>query len=86
MGERGSHSLGCNAMSQVCKSVSAACGHISRAAFARAAKRLGLSEELCQIADAVLVKGYRQSIVARQAGVSRQRVHVVCRQLLDEIN
>lgn len=73
-------------MSQHFKTVSEACGHISRAVFVKAARRLGLSPESYRIADEVFLKGYRQATVARHAGVTRQRVHSVCRELLDEIN
>ncbi|MFX3569330.1 TrfB-related DNA-binding protein [Ralstonia mannitolilytica] len=73
-------------MSKIFKTVSAACGHVSRAAFVKAARRLGLSSESYRIADEVFLKGYRQATVARHVGVSRQRVHSVCRELLEEIN
>lgn len=73
-------------MSQIFKTVSAACGHVSRAVFVKAARRLGLSSESYRIAEEVFLKGYRQATVARHVGVSRQRVHSVCRELLEEIN
>ena len=78
--------LRCKGMSQIFKTVSAACGHVSRAVFVKAARRLGLSSESYRIADEVFLKGYRQATVARHVGVSRQRVHSVCRELLEEIN
>lgn len=68
------------------KTVAAACGRVSRAVFVKAAKRLGLSPESYRIADEVFLKGFRQATVARHVGVSRQRVHSVCREMLDEIN
>jgi len=73
-------------MSYKFKTVSAAYGHVSRAVFVKAARRLGLSPESYRIADEVFLKGYRQATVARHAGVSRQRVHSVCRDVLNEIN
>ncbi|WP_265283447.1 hypothetical protein [Verminephrobacter aporrectodeae] len=73
-------------MSRTFETVSAACGRVSRAVFAKAARRRSLSFESYRIADEVFLKGYRQATVARHAGVSRQRVHSVCRELLEEIN
>lgn len=68
------------------KSVLDACGKVSRAVFVKAAKRLDLSPESYRIAEEVLVLGFRQSVAARHAGVSRQRAHSVCRELVDAIN
>lgn len=34
----------------------------------------------------VFVHGFRQAVVARRIGVSRQRVHKVCAGLLETIN
>ena len=73
-------------MCLIYETVSAACGHVSRAVFVKAARRLGLTSESYRIADEVFLKGYRQATVARHVGVSRQRVHSVCRELLAEIN
>lgn len=66
--------------------VAAACGRIPRAVFMKAAGRLRLSPESYRIADEVFIQGFRQATVARHVGVSRQRVHSVCRDVLDEIN
>jgi predicted DNA-binding protein (UPF0251 family) len=66
--------------------VAAACGRIPRAVFMKAARRLRLSPESYRIADEVFIQGFRQATVARHVGVSRQRVHSVCRDVLDEIN
>ncbi|MBP9714753.1 MAG: hypothetical protein KBD60_13885 [Sterolibacterium sp.] len=60
-------------MSQIFKTVSAACGHVSRAVLVKAARRLALSPESYRIADEVFLKGCRQASVARHVGVSRQR-------------
>lgn len=67
-------------------SVMAACGNVPRAVFLKAARCLRLSADSYRMADEVLVKGYRQATVARHVGVTRQRVHSVCRDVLDEIN
>jgi hypothetical protein len=73
-------------MSPNFKTVAAACGRVSRAVFVKATRRLGLSPESYRIADEVFLKGFRQATVARHVGVSRQRVHSVCREVLVEIN
>jgi len=73
-------------MSATYKTVMAACRNVSRAVFVKAARRLVLSSESYRIADEVFLKGFRQATVARHVGVSRQRVHSVCREMLDEIN
>ena len=73
-------------MSNIFKSVTAACGRVPSAVLVKAARSLELSSESFRIADEVFLKGYRQATVARHVGVSRQRVHSVCRGLLDEIN
>lgn len=67
-------------------SVMAACGKVPRAVFLKAARRLRLSNDAYRMADEVLVKGFRQATVARHVGVTRQRVHAVCHDVLDEIN
>lgn len=66
--------------------VKAACGNISSAVFVKAVARLQLSDESYRIAREVFVLGYHQAAVARHAGVSRQRVHAVCRDVLKTIN
>ena len=73
-------------MTNIYNSVSNASGKVPRAVFMKAAKKLNLSREVCQIAEEVLVLGYRQSTAARHAGVSRQRVHSICQNLIDVIN
>lgn len=73
-------------MSKIFKTVSEASGQVSRAVFVKAARRQGLSQKSYVIAEEVFLKGYRQATVARHVDVPRQRVHSVCRQLLDEIN
>jgi hypothetical protein len=68
------------------KSVLAASGNVPRAVFLKAAKLHEVPEEARRIGDSVLVMGYRQAAVAQQLGMSRQRVHTVCRDLLATIN
>lgn len=73
-------------MSLKFRTVSAACGHVPRAVFVQAARKLGFTSESYRIAEEVFLEGYRQATVARHFDVSRQRVHSVCRELLDDIN
>lgn len=68
------------------KSVLAASGNVPHAVFLKAAKSLGVPKESYRIGDEVFVKGFRQASVARHVGVSRQRVHTVCTELLEAIN
>lgn len=73
-------------MSQIFKTVSAACSHVLRAVFVKAVRRVGLSSESNRIAGEVFLKGYRHATVARHVGVSRQRMHSICCEQLEEIN
>jgi hypothetical protein len=68
------------------KSVLEACGKIAKSSFVKAVEGTGLSEKSYGIAEAVLVLGYRQSVVAKHALVSRQRVHSICNDVLKMIN
>ncbi|WP_196482983.1 TrfB-related DNA-binding protein [Burkholderia cepacia] len=72
-------------MSDIYKTVTSACGQVPRGVFVKATKRLQLSPESYRIAEEVFLDGYRQATVARHVGVPRQRVHVVCRGVLQEI-
>lgn len=68
------------------KTILAASGKISRDVFLKAVASLGIPEESYRMGEEVFVKGFRQASVARRVGVSRQRVHSVCIELLRAIN
>ena len=68
------------------KSVREASGRIPHAVFETAASISGIGEESRRIGDEVFVRGFRQAAVARHVGVSRQRVHTICSELLKKIN
>ena len=72
-------------MRDIYTTVTAACGHVPRSVFVKATKRLKLSPGSYRIAQEVLIDGFRQVTVARHVGVSRQRVHTICRDVLIEI-
>lgn len=66
--------------------VRAASGNVTDAVFLKASKIRGIPDESYRIGCEVFVAGYRQATVARHVGVSRQRVHTVCMELLETIN
>lgn len=60
-------------------------GNATGSVFMKAVVRLQLSPESYLIAIAFFELGYSQATVARHAGVSRQRVHTICRSMFEEI-
>lgn len=68
------------------QSVREACGKIPSDVIVKAQEIAGLSDESYRMVKDVFVHGFRQAVVARRIGVSRQRVHKVCTAMLESIN
>lgn len=68
------------------QSVREACGKVPGDVIVKAQEDAGLPEESYRMVKDVFVHGFRQAVVARRIGVSRQRVHKVCTALLETIN
>lgn len=66
--------------------ITKACGQLPRAVVVKAVRQRQLSPIACRIAEDVLVRGFRQAVAARHAGVSRQRVHSICKAVLATIS
>ena len=68
------------------QSVREACGKVPGDVIVKAQENAGLPEESYRMVKDVFVHGFRQAVVARRIGVSRQRVNKVCKTLLGSTN
>lgn len=68
------------------QSVREACGKVPADVIVKAQEIAALPEESYRMVKDVFVHGFRQAVVGRRIGVSRQRVHKVCTGLLETVN